>query len=181
MLRELEMWKWIQENQILSGTGAFLLTGIVVIIKHVFTKKKNNDDGNILEKDKAKKKDKEQFKILFIDDQSFKVVDILKKQGWINTKRIKDVRSFEDPDVVEADVYFVDIQGVGKIMEFKDEGLGLAIALKEKFPNKKLVIYSSENKGDRFHKALKKADEQLPKNADPYELQQIIENFFDKQ
>jgi hypothetical protein len=119
-------------------------------------------------------------KILFIDDQKFKVVDILKKSGWQNTKIVKDINSLDSADVQDTDIFFVDIQGVGKKLGFQDEGLGLADALKIKYPNKKIVIYSAENSGDRFHKALKNADDSLSKNADPYEFQQIIENFFVK-
>ncbi|MDY0194202.1 MAG: hypothetical protein RBR93_11875 [Aliarcobacter butzleri] len=118
--------------------------------------------------------------ILFIDDQKFKVVDILKTSGWINTKITKDISSLDSADVQNTDIFFVDIQGVGKKLDFQDEGLGLADALKRKYPTKKIVIYSAENSGDRFHRALKNADDSLSKNADPYEFQQIIENFFVK-
>jgi CheY-like chemotaxis protein len=172
-------WDWVRENQVLSGSGVILLGGLGVIIKKFIFGK---DLIKPLGIDKLEtRRSKADFKVLFIDDQVFKVVDILKQQGWQNTKRIKDVKTFDEIDVREANVFFVDIQGVGKQMQFKDEGLGLAIALKEKFSNKKVVIYSSENKGDRFHKALKIADDYLSKNADPYEFQQIIQNFYDKQ
>lgn len=77
---------------------------------------------------------------------------------------------------MKSDIFFVDIQGVGKKLDFQDEGLGLANALKNKYPNKKVVIYSAENRGDRFHEALKKADDSLPKNAEPFQFQQTIEN-----
>lgn len=69
---------------------------------------------------------------------------------------------------MKSDIFFVDIQGVGKKLDFQDEGLGLANALK----NKKVVIYSAENRGDRFHEA----DDSLPKNAEPFQFQQTIEN-----
>jgi hypothetical protein len=117
--------------------------------------------------------------ILFIDDKRFAVVDILQTAGWKNTKRIKDVRSIDDLEVLEANIVFVDVQGVGKSLKFKDEGLGLTIALKEKYPNKKIVVYSSEDEGkiETFHKALSMADERLSKNADPYEFQSLVERF----
>ena len=62
-------------------------------------------------------------------------------------------------------------------MGFNDEGLGLALAIKDKYPEKKVIIYSAETNGDRFHEALRKADSFLPKNADPYEFQRIVEEF----
>lgn len=114
--------------------------------------------------------------ILFIDDDvKFKVVSILKKAGWENTRIFKDVSSLDDDEVKNTDIFFVDIQGVGIKMDFKEEGLGLALAIKKKYPDKKVVIYSSETKGDRFHEALKVADSFLPKNAEPYEFQLIVE------
>lgn len=120
---------------------------------------------------------KKKTKILFIDDDNkFKVVNILKSSGWINTKIIKDINNLDSDEVRTTDIFFVDIQGVGKKLDFQDEGLGLANALKNKYPNKKVVIYSAENRGDRFHEALKKADDSLPKNAEPFQFQQTIEN-----
>lgn len=62
-------------------------------------------------------------------------------------------------------------------MGFSDEGLGLALAIKKKYPSKKVIIYSAETNGDRFHEALRKADSFLAKNADPYEFQRIVEEF----
>ncbi len=121
---------------------------------------------------------KESTRILFIDDDAkFKVVQILKNSGWVHTKTIKDVKSLDCPEIVEASILFVDIQGVGKQLGFSDEGLGLADAIKMKYPEKSVVIYSAETKGDRFHKALRNMDSFLPKNADPYEFQQIVEEY----
>ena len=117
-------------------------------------------------------------KILFIDDdKEFKVVSILKKAGWKNTKSIEDVDNLDSPQIKDTDIFFVDIRGVGLSMGFKDEGLGLSKALKEKYPNKKLIIYSSETHGERFHPAFRLADSLLPKNAEPYEFQVIVEQY----
>lgn len=118
-------------------------------------------------------------KILFIDDKKFPVIDILQNAGWKNTKRIKDIKSLDDQDVIEANIIFVDVQGVGRSLKFRDEGLGLTIALKEKYPNKKVIVYSSEDGGkiETFHKALSIADARISKNADPYEFQSTVEQF----
>lgn len=117
-------------------------------------------------------------KILFVDDdQKFKVAKILVKSGWVHTKLIKDIGTLDQQDVNEASILFVDVQGVGVALGFQDEGLGLALALKDKYPQKHVIIYSAETQGDRFHKALRKADSFLAKNADPYEFQKIVEEF----
>lgn len=120
-------------------------------------------------------------RILFIDDDvKFKIVKILKNAGWVNTTILKDLVSLDSPAVINADLFFVDVNGVGKLLDFKDEGLGLAKALKERYPNKGVVIYSSDKTGDRFHEALRQADDFLSKDAEPYQFQKIIEDLFGK-
>ncbi len=118
-------------------------------------------------------------KILFIDDKSFPVVDILKDSSWINTKRIRDAESLDQMEIKEAHILFVDIQGIGKKLKFKDEGLGLVIALKEKYPNKKVIVYSAEDQGQvqAFHKGIDIADNRLSKLADPYQFQVLVEKY----
>ena len=90
---------------------------------------------------------------------------------------VKDISSLTSPELIEADILFVDIHGVGKELSFSDEGLGLAYAIKQKYPKKKVIIYSTESTGERFHRALQKADYSLPKNADPYEFIRLVEEF----
>lgn len=113
--------------------------------------------------------------ILFIDDdRGFKIVGILKKMGWENTKLVTDISSLEQSQLLIADVIFVDIQGVGRAMQYSDEGLGLALAIKRRYPAKKVVIYSAEEKGARFHEALQEADYSLPKTAEPIRFEDTI-------
>ncbi|MBK9276033.1 MAG: response regulator [Flavobacteriales bacterium] len=120
---------------------------------------------------------KNRIRILFIDDDTkFKVVSILKSNGWINTWIVKDAM-VDDDVVVQSDIIFVDIQGVGKLMQCKDEGLGLAMQIKRKYSSKWVVLYSAESHGDRFHAALKEVDSSLPKNAEPFEFLELIEQF----
>jgi|TARA_B100001063_G_scaffold242729_1_gene271967 hypothetical protein len=121
---------------------------------------------------------KNETRILFIDDDMrFKVSKILIRSGWVHTKLIKDCETLDEQDVINASILFIDVQGVGLAMGFNDEGLGLALAIKQKYPQKKVVIYSAETQGDRFHKALREADSFLAKNADPYEFQRLVEEF----
>lgn len=121
---------------------------------------------------------KDKTRILFIDDDDkFKVVKILKSSGWIHTSLTKDLGNLDQNNVTQATILFVDIQGVGLKLGFSDEGLGLAKALKERYSEKFVIIYSSQTQGDRFHEALRLADESLEKNADPYQFQQLVEKF----
>lgn len=119
---------------------------------------------------------KDTTKILFVDDNhtDYKMVSILKKAGWIKTKSVKDITDLDANIVTESDIIFVDINGVGLSL-FEAQGLGLASALKEKYPKKKIVIYSAETTGDRFHKALRQVDDCLPKNAEPYQFLNLVE------
>lgn len=113
--------------------------------------------------------------ILFIDDdKGFKIVSVLKKMGWEHTKLVTDVSSLEQQNLLDAHVVFVDIQGVGKAMQYADEGLGLAQAIKRRYSAKKVVIYSAEENGARFHEALREADYSLPKTAEPIRFEDTI-------
>lgn len=161
---------WIKDNQVLSGSGALIISGMAFLGKKFFSVNKKAPPASVEDL-------KKNFRVLFVDDNQFKVTDILKKSGWLNVKRVKDITSFDDAEIKATNLFFVDIQGVGKALKFSDEGLGLAQALKEKFPGKKVVIYSAENQGDRFHKALRIADATLPKNAEPYEFLTLVEQF----
>jgi hypothetical protein len=146
----------------------------------------NNNTINIIKtwKEADLKPDKEKriedirsaVSILFIDDDTkFKVIAILKNAGWIKTRIIKDLKNLNDESILNAHIVFVDIQGVGKLMGFNDGGLGLAASIKERYAKKKVIIYSADSEGSRFHKAFRIADDQLSKNAVPYEFESVIE------
>lgn len=185
------MLDWIQNNPtigaaIIGLVGTLIVTTIKMIKKAPGTPPITINNTNTISQgpptgvtpNNSQSNVKDLARILFIDDDTtFAVIKILKKAGWRNTKVIRDVTSLDSPDVQEADLFFVDIQGVGKALQFNDEGLGLAAALKKKYPEKKVVIYSAEPFGDRFHPAFRLADDQLPKNAEPYEFQQIVDQF----
>lgn len=133
---------------------------------------KTSNDKTILSDEKLKAT----VKILFVDDNhtEYKMVSILKKAGWTKTKSVKDIKDLDTQLVIDSDIIFVDINGVGLL--FEDQGLGLASALKVKYPKKKIIIYSAETSGDRFHKALRQVDDCLPKNAEPYQFINMVEN-----
>lgn len=120
---------------------------------------------------------KQLVKILFIDDVKFDVVDTMKDCGWLQIKRIKDIDNLDHPDIQDTHIFFVDIQGVGKKLSFSDEGLGLAKAIKEKYPSKSIILYSAQTTGDRFHKTLSIVDATIRKNADTYEFLKLAEKY----
>ncbi len=119
-----------------------------------------------------------QTKILFIDDdKEFKIVPILRKAGWKNTSFFPnaDVKDINAEKIRNAHIIFVDIKGVGKTM-YEDEGLGLVVDLKKKYPQKKVVIYSAIPEHKLFHEAVKLADDQLSKNSQPAVFVSLIES-----
>jgi hypothetical protein len=114
-------------------------------------------------------------RILFVDDdRGIKIVSVLKKMGWQYVKIVTDVSSLEDSAVLEADVVFVDINGVGRQMHYQDEGLGLALGIKRRHAGKKVIIYSAQEEGRMFHEALQEADYSLPKTAEPIRFEDAI-------
>lgn len=116
--------------------------------------------------------------ILFVDDQEFGVVEILKNNiGWRNTNRISDIDSLDQKEVREAHIIFVDIQGVGQILTPSEEGLGLIREIKTRYPNKRVIVYSAESEGDRLHPAFDFVDARLRKNADMIQFQHHIEKY----
>ncbi len=123
------------------------------------------------------RKEKGSVHVLFIDDQKFDNVDVLRNAGWKNTKSIKDIKAIDCPEVLAADVIFVDINGVGTSLFPKEQGLGVAVQIKSRYSEKCVVVYSAQPQ--ELHKALSQVDAILPKNAEPYEYISILENYID--
>ena len=187
-------WLILNKEWVFSGFGAAAVMGFIGWMLPKKTGESGGDQNNsttinISPSSSSSAKEVEMVKkslddyknctrILFIDDDTrFKVVKILTNSGWVHTKLIKDCESLDQAEVVNADILFIDVQGVGVSMGFSDEGLGLALAIKDKYKHKKVVIYSAETEGKRFHEALRKADSFLEKNADPYQFQRLVEEF----
>lgn len=178
------MWKLIVDNKewLFSGLGIAIITVLwklfIVVKNNANNNNEKTDENKEINREISLQKAKEVTHILFIDDDvKFKVVKILKNSGWLNTNLVKDIKSLDANELLNSHIIFVDIQGVGKELGFQDEGLGLAMAIKNKHSLKRVIIYSAESQGDRFHKALKQADSFLAKNADPYEFQQLVEEY----
>lgn len=119
-------------------------------------------------------------RILFIDDLSFNYVSAIKeKDGWQNITKVSDISSLSQTELKDAHIIFVDVQGVGKKLAFDDEGLGLIQAIRTHYPEKKIIMYSAENKGkiDGLHPAGNLVDYRLRKTASRYEFENVIERF----
>ena len=116
--------------------------------------------------------------VLFIDDDTnFNVVKILKDSGWKKSKTVPDIKTLDVPAVRDADILFVDINGVGKLLKLEFEGLDLALMLKQKYSEKKVIIYSANRNSNSFHQAWDICDFKLEKNALPYQFQNLVEEY----
>ena len=116
--------------------------------------------------------------ILFVDNEVFNLTSELKeKEGWRRLSVVHDISSLSQKELMDAHILCVDIQGVGKELGFDDEGLGLIVAIHEKYPEKKIIMYSAEAQGqiDAFHPAEAIVDERLRKSANRYQFETTIE------
>lgn len=121
---------------------------------------------------------KNKVQILFIDDdKKFNVVKNLKDGGWRLTKTVEDIKNVDVPIVKASYILFVDINGVGKALNLEYEGLDLALMLKQRYPEKKVIIYSANKNSYSFHKAWTSCDYRLEKNALPYQFQSLVESY----
>ena len=116
--------------------------------------------------------------ILFVDNEVFNLTPELKdKEGWRRLSVVPDISSLSQKELIDAHILCIDIQGVGKELGFNDEGLGLIVAIHEKYPEKKIIMYSAEAQGqiDAFHPAEGIVDERLRKSANRYQFETTIE------
>lgn len=99
------------------------------------------------------------------------------KEGWRRLSVVPDISSLSQKELIDAHILCIDIQGVGKELGFNDEGLGLIVAIHEKYPEKKIIMYSAEAQGqiDAFHPAEGIVDERLRKSANRYQFETTIE------
>ncbi|SHG32869.1 hypothetical protein SAMN05443549_103275 [Flavobacterium fluvii] len=161
-------------NPIISPTNTINVN--VGNMEHNNTKESTSKDNSFNREAKIDSL-KSKVKILFIDDdKKFNIVKILKDSKWKNTKSVVDIKSIDIPSVKEADILFVDVNGVGKLLKCEHEGLDIALMLKQKYPNKKIVIYSA-NKNNNFHSAWDVCDFKLEKNALSYQFLSLVEQY----
>lgn len=116
--------------------------------------------------------------ILFIDDDKMpSVIKILRQSGWQNVRKIGDTANLDAPEIRNANIIFVDILGVGKALQFKNEGVGLAASIKRRYPQKGVVIYSATPDHNLFDPDIDILDGRLEKFAEPIQFSNMIEKY----
>lgn len=181
--------KGIKKHMDMATIIGSIIGGIAVIIAAIIgvigAKKRHNKiqlQNNTTSNDtncenKTEQNDNESLKqklhILFVDDEKFKVMDNLKRAGWKHVSYKKDITNIDDDAILDAHIIFVDINGVGQNLFPQNQGIGLAAAIKRKYPKKQICTYSAEKQ--MLDPDLKVVDDTLPKNADPYQFSSFIE------
>ena len=171
---------------IFSGIGVSVIAGVIALIRKQSGMKEQNQSvsqtvnvnvpiGESLNNDNKQFREKEEISILFIDDQSFDYVKNLKQAGYVNVKKISVVKRIDSPEICNANIIFVDINGVGESLFPKEQGLGVAKAIKKRFKDKKVYLYSAQHHA--LNSDFNLLDGVLSKNADPYEFINIIDNY----
>ena len=164
---------------IFSGIGVSVIAGVIALIRKQSGMKEQNQSvsqtvnvnvpiGESLNNDNKQFREKEEISILFIDDQSFDYVKNLKQAGYVNVKKISVVKRIDSPEICNANIIFVDINGVGESLFPKEQGLGVAKAIKKRFKDKKVYLYSAQHHA--LNSDFNLLDGVLSKNADPYEF-----------
>ena len=171
---------------IFSGIGVSVIAGVIALIRKQSGMKEQNQSvsqtvnvnvpiGESLNNDNKQFREKEEISILFIDDQSFDYVKNLKQAGYVNVKKTSVVKRIDSPEICNANIIFVDINGVGESLFPKEQGLGVAKAIKKRFKDKKVYLYSAQHHA--LNSDFNLLDGVLSKNADPYEFINIIDNY----
>lgn len=133
---------------------------------------KKNKDKKFLKKSLPELKDKT--RILLIDDEETNLVESLKGEGW-HIKYMADLDKYNNTDLKDAHIVCVDIKGVGKILNIKDEGLGLIRNIKEKYPEKRIILCSSFSSHDIFDNAIDLVDKKVYKDGQTHPFDSAIE------
>lgn len=102
---------------------------------------------------------------------------MLKDNGY-SVNYLSDIKDLDATIVRRSNIIFLDIVGVGVAMGFKNQGMGLCGALKDKYGDtKKVILYSAETEGNIFDKDAKKADATLAKDSDLYQFTSYITQY----
>jgi len=111
--------------------------------------------------------------ILIIDDHDSSLIKILEKEGW-SANYLKDLDNYSNQYLSKSHIICLDIHGVGKKLNCKD-GLELAGYIKDKYPNKKIVLYSTEPNHNIFDDNINIVDKRIYKSGQSYPFIKSIE------
>lgn len=104
-------------------------------------------------------------RILFIDDEDFSSrIQTLRDAGW-GVNQVRDVTDYYSEAIKQADIIFLDYQGVGTTLS-TEQGIGLLKSIKTRHPEKFLIFYSGQAGFMKGHEVYPIADDWIEKYAD---------------
>ena len=117
---------------------------------------------------------KQLIKILIIDDNKpEEIIDYVKEAGW-KAKYLGDLDNLINTQLVQAHIIFIDIMGPGKLLRLAN-GQELAVAIKKKYPEKKIIIYSTVSEQNIFHESIDIVDKRIRRQGTPIPFVSAIE------
>jgi hypothetical protein len=117
---------------------------------------------------------KDKTRVVMIDDEETGLVDSLKGEGW-HIKYMADLDKYNNTDLKDAHIVCVDIKGVGVLLNIKEQGLGLVRNIKEKYPEKRIILCSSVSSHDIFDDAIDLVDKKVYKDGQTHPFDSAIE------
>lgn len=142
------------------------------MIEKTFNKLKTIN--NVIERrsDYDMKPQRDKVNICVIDDEGFPLSDNLKKLGYthIDIKyNFVDISEYSNYEII-----LCDLDGVGKVIDSKKQGLAIVEQIKINYPSKKIFVYSGkslEGYGQLPEEVL-----YIPKHSNPNEISQILDS-----
>lgn len=125
---------------------------------------------------------KRDLQVLFIDDewQEFKLIETIDRHEHFVTRSISDLPTLTHESIKWADVCFVDIHGVGHMLNMQGQGKELATALKRQYPRKKIVLYSFDSQGNIFDPDLDILDWKIKKTHPVANVLERLEGWYNE-
>ena len=103
-------------------------------------------------------------RVLMIDDnEPIEIKSLLEKEKW-KVSWIPDLDTLSNKQLRQSHIVCLDIMGVGKLLGL-ESGMGLVKSIKSKYPEKKIILYSSVSHQDIFDDSVDQVDKRLRKES----------------
>lgn len=119
-------------------------------------------------------------RVLVIDDDfpDLPLVEHLKKEKW-HVDAIDDLDSFTNSKYQKAHIICLDIMGVGKKLKVNN-GMNLVKEIRDRSPEKKILLYSSVSQQDIFDEAVDLVDKRVRKTSTFMPFSSAVEDLANK-
>jgi len=105
---------------------------------------------------------RKKIEILFVDDENFRIIELLKKHRY-NVTYKNDISDLND--ALAYDIILCDIRGVGKEFDSPHEGAYLIKELKANYPRKVVIAYSGSTYDTTYTQYFNLADHVMLKDS----------------